>query len=62
MCVGESAVRRRVKQFKLEQIGQNGIGRPITPEQQHIRQLEVEVRKLKSYILMLPRFQSGKSI
>ena len=48
MGVGESAVRIWVKQVEAEQLGQSGIGKPITPEQQRIRQLEAEVRKLKS--------------
>jgi len=48
MCVGESAVRRWVKQVEADQLGQSGIGKPITPEQQRIRQLETDVRKLKS--------------
>ena len=48
MSVGESAVRRWVKQVGAEQLGKSDIGKPITPEQQRIRQLEAEVRKLKS--------------
>ena len=48
MGVGESAVRRWVKQVEAEQLSQSGIGKSITPEQQRIRQLEAEVRKLKS--------------
>jgi len=42
----ESAVRRWVEQFDEEAVGRRGLGRPLTPEQQRIRQLELEVRQL----------------
>jgi transposase len=48
MDVGETAVRRWLKQAEAEQLGQAGIGKPLTPEQQRIRQLEAENRQLKS--------------
>jgi transposase len=48
MQVGETAVRRWVKQAEAEQLGQAGIGKPLTTEQQRIRQLEAENRQLKS--------------
>jgi transposase len=48
MQVGETAVRRWLKQAEAEQLGQVGIGKPLTPEQQRIRQLEAENRQLKS--------------
>ena len=48
MRLGESMVRRWLQQFKAEQSGLPGIGKPLTPEQQRIRQLEAEVRQLKS--------------
>ena len=32
MKIGESAVRRWLGQFKAEQLGQNGIGKPLTAE------------------------------
>jgi len=48
MKVGETAVRRWLKQGEAEQLGQAGIGKPLTPEQQRIRQLEAENRQLKS--------------
>ena len=48
MQVGETAVRRWLKQAEAEQLGQAGIGKPLTPEQQRIRQLEAENRQLKS--------------
>jgi len=48
MNVGRTAVRRWVEQYRAEQLGHAGIGKPITAEQQRIRQLEVECRQLRS--------------
>ena len=48
MQVGETAVRRWLKQAEAAQLGQVGIGKPLTPKQQRIRQLEAENRQLKS--------------
>lgn len=45
--IGETAVRRWVQQYEAEQLGQAGIGKPLTAEQQRIRQLEQENRQLK---------------
>jgi transposase len=47
MNLGETAVRRWLKQVEAEQIGQSGIGKPLTAEQQRIRQLEAENRQLR---------------
>jgi transposase len=47
MDLGETAVRRWLKQFEAEQAGGRGIGKPLTAEQQRIRQLEAEVRQLR---------------
>ena len=47
MNLGETAVRRWVAQFDAEHLGQAGIGKPLTAEQQRIRQLEVENRQLR---------------
>lgn len=47
MGLGESAVRRWVAQFDAEQSGQPGQGKPLTAEQQRIRQLEQENRQLR---------------
>ncbi len=47
MSLGETAVRRWVVQFDAEQLGQAGIGKPLTAEQQRIRQLEMENRQLR---------------
>lgn len=48
MDLVESAVRRWVEQFEEECAGRPGTGKPLTPEQQRIRQLEAENRQLKS--------------
>ena len=47
MDLGETVVRRWVKQFETELNGQPGIGKPLTVEQQRIRQLETENRQLR---------------
>ena len=47
MNLGETAVRRWVAQFDAEQLGQTGIGKALTVEQQRIRELEVENRQLR---------------
>ena len=48
MDLVESAVRRWVEQFDEEAAGRPGFGKPLTAEQQRIRQLEAENRQLKS--------------
>ena len=48
MSIGPTAVRRWVDQYRAEQLGQPGIGKPLTAEQQCIRQLEQENRQLRS--------------
>ena len=45
--LGETAVRRWVVQYEAEQQGLPGVGLPLTPEQQPIRALEAEVRRLR---------------
>ena len=47
MNIGESAVRRWLKQVTAETAGQTGIGKPLTTEQQRIRHLEAENRQLR---------------
>lgn len=47
MNIGPTAVRRWAEQYDAEQSGQPGIGKPLTPEQQRIRQLENENRRLR---------------
>ena len=41
-------MRRWVEQYRAELNGEPGIGKPLTAEQQRIRQLEAENRQLKS--------------
>lgn len=48
MDLGGSAVRRWLEQFDQESAGNRGVGKPLTPEQQRIRQLESENRQLRS--------------
>jgi len=48
MNVGRTAVRRWADQYQAELLGQSGIGKPLTSEQQRIRQLEQENRQLRS--------------
>ena len=43
----DSAVRRWLTRFDAEMAGCSGIGKPLTAEQWHIRQLEIENRQLK---------------
>ena len=55
MGVGQTAVRRWVEQYEAELKGQRGIGNPLTPEQQRIRQLEQENRQLKMDVDILKK-------
>lgn len=48
MKLVESVVRRWVAQVEEETAGRPGLGKPLTSEQQRIRQLEVENRQLRS--------------
>ncbi|MCY1204085.1 hypothetical protein D3C72_2354990 [compost metagenome] len=47
MELGETAVRRWVTQYDAECAGGPGVGKPLTAEQQRIRQLEAENRQLR---------------
>lgn len=53
MKLGETAVRRWLAQVDAEQLGQPGIGKPLTAEQQRIRQLEAENRQLRCDVEIL---------
>ena len=55
MKVGESTVRRWLAQVDAEQLGQPGIGKPLTAEQQRIRQLEAENRQLRGDVDILKK-------
>jgi transposase len=43
----DSAVCRWLQQYDAEQAGKPGVGKPLTAEQQRIRELENENRRLK---------------
>ena len=55
MSIGPTAIRRWVAQYGAEQNGQPGIGKPLTGEQQRIRQLEQENRQLKGDVELLKK-------
>jgi transposase len=44
-----------LEQYDAEQRGQQGIGNPLTAEQQRIRQLEVENRQLRMDVDILKK-------
>ena len=48
MNIGRTAVNRWVEQYRAEQRGKSGIGKPLTVELQRIRPLETENRQLRS--------------
>ena len=48
MKLVDSAVRRWLDQYDQESQGLPGVGKPLTAEQQRIRQLEAENRQLRS--------------
>ena len=53
MKLGETAVRRWLAQGDEEAVGRPGIGKPLTAEQQRIRQLEAENRQLRGDVDIL---------
>ena len=55
MGIGPTAIRRWVTQYGAEQNGQSGIGKPLTVEQQRIRQLEIENRQLRQDVAILKK-------
>lgn len=55
MKLGATAVRRWIEQFEAEQLGQSGIGKPLTAEHQRIRQLETENRALRMDVDILKK-------
>ena len=55
MSIGPTAIRRWLTQYGAEQNGQLGIGKPLTAEQQRIRQLEQENRQLKGDVEILKK-------
>ena len=61
MSIGPTAVRRWLEQYDAEQSGQPGIGKPLTPEQQRIRQLEQENRQLRGDVDILKKASVGST-
>ena len=59
MKLGESAVRRWLAQVGAEQLGQPGIGKPLTTEHQRIRQLEAENKQLRGDVDILKNRPRG---
>ena len=55
MRLGETAVRRWLVQADEEAAGRPGIGRPLTAEQQRIRQLEAENKQLRGDVDILKK-------
>jgi transposase len=55
MKIGETAVRRWLTQFDAELSGQPGIGKPLTVEQQRIRELEAQNRQLRGDVEVLKK-------
>ena len=55
MSIGQTAIRRWPAQYSAEQNGQPGIGKPLTAEQQRIRQLELENQQLRQDVTILKK-------
>ena len=55
MGIGLTAIRRWVTQYKAGQSGQRGISNPLTAEQQRVRQLEQENRRLRMDVDILKK-------
>lgn len=51
----ESAVRRWLAQYDSENLGQPGVGKPLAPEQQRIRELERENQRLREDVSLLKK-------
>ena len=51
----DSAVRRWLAQYDAEQACQPGLGKPLTPEQQRIRELERENQRLREDVSILKK-------
>jgi transposase len=51
----DSAVRRWLAQYDAEQAGHAGLGKPLTPEQQRIRELERENQRLREDVSILKK-------
>ena len=55
MKLGETAMRRWLAQGEEEAAGRPGLGKPLTPEQQRIRQLEAENKQLRGDVDILKK-------
>ena len=55
MNLGETAVRRWLLQVDAELNGHAGIGKPLTPDQIHIRELEAQNRQLRMDVDILKK-------
>ena len=55
MKLGETAVRRWLAQVDEEAAGRPGLGKPLTAEQQRIRQLEAENKQLRGDVDILKK-------
>ena len=55
MKLGETAVRRWLAQVSEEAAGRPGLGKPLTAEQQRIRQLEAENKQLRGDVDILKK-------
>ena len=55
MKLGETAVRRWLAQVDEEAAGRPGVGKPLTPEQQRIRQLEAENKQARGDVDILKK-------
>ncbi len=55
MSIGTTAIRRWLAQYGAERSGQSGIGKPLTAEQQRIRQLKLENQQLRQDVTILKK-------
>jgi len=53
--IGDTQVRTWLKQYDAEMAGSAGVGKPLTAEQQRIRQLEEENRRLRQDVDILKK-------
>lgn len=55
MDIGQTAIRRWLTHVGAEQSSQPGIGKPLTAEQQRIRQLKQENQQLRQDVTILKK-------
>ena len=61
MALGETTVRRWLVQIAAERLGQSGIGKSLTAQQQRIRQREAENRQLRGNVEILKKASVGST-